>query len=336
MKKVLAGFISIVMATVLFAQADSVQHRIVLIGDAGQFTPDGKQPVLDAVKKNIKLDKKTTVLFLGDNLYTYGLPDEQHVKFEEAKGILYAQVRIADGTGAKVYMIPGNHDWAHNGPGGWEAVRREKYYVDIIGLNNVHFFPEEGCPGPVEVNLTKDVVMILIDSEWWLHQYEKPGIESDCSSKSTTELLSQLEDMMSRNAKKLVIIATHHPFKSYGIHGGFFTWKQHLFPLTEIKKNMYVPLPVVGSVYPIARGVFGTPQDLKHPVYQNMVFEIQKVAKKHPHVIFVAGHEHTMQLIKDSSYHYIVSGAGSKQTRVSKGKNWNYVLHYDRFPGLES
>jgi hypothetical protein len=325
MNKLIAIFASIFLANYCIAQVDSVQTRLVLIGDAGQFTADGKQPVINSVKKIIKLDSKTTVLYLGDNLYTFGLPDEQHVKFEEAKSILYAQVRIADGTGAQVYMIPGNHDWARNGPGGWEAIRRQMHYVNIVGLKNVHFYPEEGCPGPVARNIGNDVVMILLDSEWWIHQYEKPGIESDCPYKTQTEVLSELQELITENAKKLVIIATHHPFKSYGIHGGYFTWKQHIFPLTEMKKNLYVPLPIVGSVYPIARGVFGTPQDLKHPAYQNMVHDIQNVVKSHPNVVFVAGHEHTMQLIKDSSYHYIVSGAGSRQTRVSKGKNALYV-----------
>jgi hypothetical protein len=41
----------------LYAQEDTIIQRIVLIGDAGQLT-NGKHPVVDAVRKNIPMDKK--------------------------------------------------------------------------------------------------------------------------------------------------------------------------------------------------------------------------------------------------------------------------------------
>src|SRR5690349_974442 len=113
MKKVTSLLLSILVCTISIAQQDSIQARIVLIGDAGQLTK-GKQPVISSVKKNIKLDKKTAVLYLGDNLYTYGLPDIQHPSFNDARAILDSQVSIAEGTQAQVYIIPGNHDWSRN------------------------------------------------------------------------------------------------------------------------------------------------------------------------------------------------------------------------------
>ncbi|MDQ6845315.1 MAG: metallophosphoesterase, partial [Bacteroidota bacterium] len=113
--------------------------------------------------------------------------------------------------------------------------------------------------------------------------------------------------------------------KSYGIHGGYFPLKQFLFPLTDINPKLMIPLPVIGIIYPIARGVFGTPEDLRYPAYANMIAHVQRVARKHQNVIFVGGHEHTLQLIKDSSYYYIVSGAGSKSTRVSNSRKTLYT-----------
>ena len=52
-------------------------------------------------------------------------------------------------------------------------------------------------------------------------------------------------------------------------------------------------------------------------------------------MIFVGGHEHTLQLIKDSSYYYIVSGAGSKKTRVSNNKRVLYNAETLGFATLE-
>ena len=50
------------MQTFAVAQ-DSIQARIILIGDAGQLT-NGRHPVVNAAKKMITFDKKTTVVFL--------------------------------------------------------------------------------------------------------------------------------------------------------------------------------------------------------------------------------------------------------------------------------
>ena len=108
------------------------------------------------------------------------------------------------------------------------------------------------------------------------------------------------------------------------MHGGFYTLKQHIFPFTDMKKNLYIPLPLLGSIYPISRSVFGTPQDLKHPVYSDMIKQISAAAKTAPNLVFVSGHDHNLQHIKDSSYNYIVSGGGCKQNRTSKAKNSLY------------
>ncbi|MEO7393507.1 MAG: metallophosphoesterase, partial [Chitinophagaceae bacterium] len=330
-KKLLLVGLFILINLSLKAQEDTITQRIVLIGDAGQLT-NGKHPVVDAVRKLIPLDKKTTVLFLGDNLYKEGLPDDQTARYEASKAVLDSQLSVADGTPSKVYMIPGNHDWGNGSRGGFDAIIRQQLYVDFIGKANVKYYPEDGCPGPVQVDLGNDVTMILFDSQWWLHPYDKPEIESDCPYKTKDELVTQIGDIAARNSKKLVVIACHHPFKSNGMHGGFYTFKQHIFPLTDMKKSLYIPLPVIGSIYPIARSVFGTPQDLKHPIYANMVDEISTVVKQSaPNVVFVSGHDHNLQHIKDSTYNYIVSGGGCKQNRTSKAKN---SLYNESSPGF--
>jgi hypothetical protein len=302
------------------AVEDTIMQRIVLIGDAGQLT-NGKHPVVNAVRTLITLDKKTAVLFLGDNLYKAGLPDDQDLSYGESRAILDSQLSVADGTPAKVYMIPGNHDWENGGRGGYDAIIRQQLYVDFLRKPNVKYYPEDGCPGPVEVSLGSDITLILFDSQWWLHPYDKPEIESDCPCKTREELITQIEDIAARNSKKLVLLACHHPFKSNGTHGGYYTLKQHIFPLTDLRKSLYIPLPVIGSAYPIARSVFGTPQDLKHPIYTNMINEITAAVKSVPNLIFVAGHDHNLQHIVDSAHHYIVSGGGCKINRTSKAKN---------------
>jgi len=332
-KIIITIWILFAIQAVVHAQ-DSIQARIILIGDAGQLT-NGKHPVVNSVKKNIPLTEKTTIIYLGDNLYKTGLPDNSLPTYAIAKAPLDSQIQIADNSKAKVYFVPGNHDWAIGSANGYESILREQSYIDYLGNENVKMFPRDGCPGPVEVKITDDILLVMMDSQWWLHQGDKPGVESDCPYKTKEEVLLQLDDILSKNSGKLVLLAFHHTFRTYSPHGGYFTWKQHIFPFTDMRPNLYIPLPVIGTIYPLARGVFGVEQDLQHPLYQAMIFAIEKVVKGHDNVIYVAGHDHSIQLIKDSGYNYITSGSGSKNSRVSKGRKSLYASPKAGFVTLE-
>ena len=299
---------------------DSVQARIILIGDGGQLI-NGRHPVVNAAKKTIPMDSKTTVIYLGDNLYKQGLPDDAMPTYEIAKAPLDSQIEIAGKAPVNVFFIPGNHDWANGSKIGYESILRVQNYIDVLGNKYIRQLPRNGCPGPVEEKINDDVTLVMVDSQWWLQQFEKPGVESDCPYKTKAEVMTQLQDIMDKNDKKFVIFAMHHPIRSYGPHGGFFTLKQHIFPFTDAIPKLYIPLPIIGSGYPLTRAVFGTAQDLKHPLYQEMIAAFENVVKGHKNVIFVSGHEHTLQLIKDTNYINIVSGSGSKNSRVSKSRN---------------
>ena len=189
----------------LKAQKDTISQRIVLIGDAGLLT-NGRHPVVDAVRSLIPMDKKTTILYLGDNIYPNGLPIGESSTFNKYKAVLDSQLSIAAYTDAKVYMIPGNHDWKNGGRDGYQAILREQLYVDFLidtlGKTNVKFFPEDGCPGPVAIELGNDVVIIIFDSQWWLHPYDKPDIESDCACKTKEELASVQDQLELREEIK--------------------------------------------------------------------------------------------------------------------------------------
>lgn len=317
------------------AQSDSIVRRIVLIGDGGKLT-DGRHPVADAVKKTIPLNKQTSIVYLGDNIYEEGLPEPGHPFYNEAKVILNLQLAVADSTASPVYIIPGNHDWNDAHKGGLDAVIRQQQYVDdSIHKSNVKFYPEKGCPGPVELPLGTDAVLVLFDSQWWLHKEEKPGEGSGCSCTTKEALTDKIREIIAKNTGKLVVVASHHPLKSNGIHGGYFTLKQHIFPLTDIKKGLYIPLPVIGSLYPLLRSMGISKQDLKNRTYKKMTGELEKAAGSFPNVVFAAGHEHSLQLIKDGSRYNIVSGGGCKSTRVKKKKNSLYAVNSPGFSVLE-
>jgi DNA repair exonuclease SbcCD nuclease subunit len=320
MRKFFVVILLCFISSICNAQSDSIQARIILIGDAGELNYN-REPVIDAARKLIPFDERTTVIFLGDNVYNSGLPPEFMADYEKKKAVLDSQINISKGTKATVYFIPGNHDWNNEDPDGLAIINRQQAYVEAQKNDKIIFTPKDGCPGPEEFPINKDIELVVYDSQWFIRSSdERPGIESGCDFKTPEQFQNELTDIVNRNSGKLIILADHHTLKSYGIHGGYFPLLVSIFPLRDINPKLWIPLPIIGLLYPIVRGVFGTPEDLHYPAYANMINLVEGVTKNHPNILFVAGHEHTLQLIKDSSHYYIVSGGGSKHTRVSANK----------------
>jgi hypothetical protein len=297
---------------------DSVRYRVILIGDAGEMDMQ-QNAVLKHAANNI-IKNKTTVMYLGDNIYPHGMGLPGSPEEEETKKILQSQYLPMRAKGAPVYFVPGNHDWDKMGPQGLAKIKRQWQYLNEQQDSLLKMVPANGCADPVEINLTENLTVIAFDTEWWLFPFNKdnPGVECECKTKD--DIIDKIQEIYDRNRNKVILLASHHPFQSYGTHGGYFSLKDHLFPLTAVNHNLYVPLPVIGSLYPFLRSTFNNPEDLGHPLYKDMIKRIDGVFAGFPNMIHVAGHEHGLQFIKDKQIQ-IVSGAGAKNTYAIKGKN---------------
>ena len=303
--------------SVIHAQ-DSIKYRVILIGDAGEMDMQQHNVIGDAA--NHVLANKTSVFYLGDNVYPrgMGLPGSKDEATDEK--ILQSQYKPMHSKGAPVYFIPGNHDWDKMGPQGLAKMKRQWAYINEQQDSLLKVIPPDGCPGPVEIPLNDSLAVIAFDSEWWLFPFSKDNPDADCDCRTKDDVVSSMQQMLYDNRYKVILLASHHPFQSYGRHGGKFSWKDHLFPLTALNKNLYLPLPVIGSLYPFLRTVFTNPEDMKHPLYKDMISRIDGVFAGFPNLIHVAGHEHGLQFIKSGQVQ-VVSGAGAKHAYAYKGKN---------------
>ncbi|MBL4669961.1 MAG: metallophosphoesterase [Flavobacteriales bacterium] len=297
---------------------------IFLVGDAGE--PEAKTfKVFDALLKQVKpIEEKSTIIFLGDNIYPGGMPNKTEKGRVEAEEIILYQLNRLKQSKAKTYYIPGNHDWNKGKKNGLSHVLNEEKFIEE-GLDDHSFIPSNGCPGPVDVAISDNLVLIAIDTQWWLHQYEKSPIRAgDCKEITTVDVIKKLKVILAKNEEKHILIVGHHPLMSKGEHGGFRTLKSHIFPLTNLNKNLYLPLPILGSFYPLYRSWIGNIQDLAHPKYKKMIKDLQTVFEEHKNLIYAAGHEHNLQYYNEGSHHYIVSGSGSKLSDVKKLKSPNF------------
>jgi hypothetical protein len=121
-----------------------------------------------------------------------------------------------------------------------------------------------------------------------------------------------------------VVVAAHHPLASNGPHGGYFSFRQHLFPLTDLKRGLFIPLPGIGSLYPLARRNGTSPQDVTHEANQKMVAALVEAFGPHPPLVYAAGHEHTLEVLE---------GPGARRVLVSGTGLYGHTSPVTRRPG---
>lgn len=330
--------------------AEELLHTVYLIGDAGAPNIDGPQePTLRLLEQQLRgrfyheqdggvsqlADSLKAVIFLGDNIYRDGLSEPDDPEREEEEKAIEEQMKIVQNWGGQSVFIPGNHDWNFSSIGGLEAIIRQGEYVRKY-LNNANaFLPFGGCPGPVALPVGNKVVVILIDSEWWLTQHRRPvGPENACFIESELDFIVQLDDIMNRYSDKHIILALHHPLESNGNHGGHYSLGDHIFPLRLKWDNLYIPLPVIGSIYPLARMYGSSRQDIANPKYQQLRNAIYSITRNRNNVVIAAGHEHSLQLHNVNDVMQIVSGAGCKETFCVKGREALFAHKHKGFARL--
>jgi hypothetical protein len=70
------------------AQQSNIAQRIFLVGDAGRLQ-NGKHPICDWLKQHVDWnDSKNTIIYLGNNIYPSGMPDEGSKIITTAKEII--------------------------------------------------------------------------------------------------------------------------------------------------------------------------------------------------------------------------------------------------------
>ena len=277
--------------------SDDQEAVLFLVGDAGSEEFEGN-PVIRHMKTAVTtLDGRgvpTTVLFLGDNVYEEGVR-EGHPEDLRRLG---AQVEVVAGTSAKGIFLPGNHDRANTAEdeGLERLMNQEQALRDFSGTGaNVALMPRGGCPGPVRESLEDSrgnvlALLVMLDTPWWMLE---PPTDSGCSPSTKEGVIRGLERVLSEASDIPVIVAAHHPLRSGGPHGG----------------NS-------GSLRWLANRLGLVREDLNIPRYRAFIDSMIEVfGRASRPIIYVAGHDHSLQVIdvtvEGASVLHLVSGSGS-------------------------
>ncbi|KGL61940.1 metallophosphoesterase [Polaribacter sp. Hel1_85] len=297
-----------------------IAHTFYLIGDAGNSTLTNNSPALNFLKKHIEnSSKESTLLFLGDNVYETGIPKKKSKNYPLAKRRIEAQTDVAKIFKGNSIFIPGNHDW-YNGLDGLK--REEKLVEKALGKNS--FLPQNGCPLE-KVEISKDIVLIIVDTHWYLTNWDKhPTINDNCEIKTRTKFLDEFEGLIKKARGKTTIVALHHPMFTNGSHGGKYSFGSHMSPL-----------PILGSLKNLIRKTSGlTNTDIQNKKYNELKKRIVTLSQENDRTIFVSGHDHNLQYIVEDNLPQIVSGSGSKTTPTKLTGNAKFTYGEQGFAKL--
>ena len=307
--------------TVTKKDSTSIAHTFYLIGDAGNSSLTKNSPALDYLKKHIKnASKKSTLLFLGDNVYETGIPKKKSEDYPLAKRRIEAQTDVAKSFNGNSIFIPGNHDWYN----GLDGLKREEKLIEKA-LGKKAFLPQNGCPLE-KVDISKDIVLIIVDTHWYLTDWDNhPTINDNCEIKTRTKFFNEFEGLIKKARGKTTIIALHHPMFTNGSHGGKYSLKSHLSPV-----------PVLGSLKNLIRETSGLSNtDIQNKKYNVLRKRIITLSQENDKTIFVSGHDHNLQYIVEDNLPQIVSGSGSKTTPTKLTGNAKFTYGEQGFAKLD-
>src|SRR5690606_7933953 len=162
-------------------------------------------------------DKNATLLFLGDNIYPSGMPtdlESEERKIAEQK--LIFQLEIAKKFQGKTVFIPGNHDWYS----GIEGLEAQALFVSEYLNDKKAFLPRKSC-GIERLKINDEVAMIIIDSQWFLEDWnDYPTMNDDCDIKTKEAFFDEIVSLLNKHQNQTTILAIHHPVFSNSSHGG--------------------------------------------------------------------------------------------------------------------
>ncbi|QNE39300.1 metallophosphoesterase [Hymenobacter sp. NBH84] len=311
-------------------------YSIALVGDLGAVATNGRDPVINLLQDwQQQTGEAGAVVILGDNIYPTGLPAPTHPGRADAEHRLNAQLDALRPFAGRVIFLSGNHDWNKGRRDGYEYLLRQEAYVRDH-LPTAHYLPARGCPGPATLQLPGNVLLVVLNTQWWVQHGTRPlGEAYGCTATTSREPFEQLRQVLAANQHQRIVVAGHHPLYSNAMHGGQFTTKQHVFPLLAVHKKAYLPLPVVGSLFPAYRRVVGAAEDMAHPRYRAMRRRLLRVLRDFPNIIYAAGHDHNLQYFQRRGGHYLVSGSGSKTAFVQKGGKATFTHEHKGFFVIE-
>ena len=230
--------------------------------------------ILTQIKDEAKTTANSTLLILGNVVSKKGFSDD-------AQTNITAQLGVLSSFKGTVIFTPGRNEWATYGHRGVRNLE------DFIQKNsNAKFYPDEGCPIKKK-DLTDDVVLITVDSQWFLEDWNNHiYINEDCDIKNRTQFFMEFESMLKKSQGKRIMVAMHHSIFSNSKEG------------------------IIARTGGTSINDFQNKQNTK---FRNRILTL---ARQTENIFFVSGHDQNLQYINTYGVPQIISGAAGKTKKA--------------------
>ncbi|MDA3905657.1 MAG: BamA/TamA family outer membrane protein [Bacteroidales bacterium] len=268
-------FLILILLSTLGLKAQlSDTYSLLLTGNTSEGILD--ENLLEKWQSEAQNSNKLAFLMLG-NIYNLG-----ENKFSNL---------LLSNSNHPLLLAPGEKEWANGSSAGKGLIKdiEDKLKENYKGFA---FMPDPACPGPKEVVLNEHLVVILIDSHWWVHKYDRRF--NRCGIESTADVLVQIEDAIRRHyPSKHIVIAAHHSLKSYGNSDGYFSLQRS----------------ILEAPYTLYRKILGTRKDNHHPDFKAFRNAMLSILDKYPDVIYASAGDKNLQYFRLDNVHHLISGS---------------------------
>ncbi|HEY4966375.1 MAG TPA: metallophosphoesterase [Puia sp.] len=275
------------------------------MGDAGDHKEAGE--TLVNLRRELISHPNSAVIFLGDNSYKdvlggiipFGFKGFDSSKNTIAK--LRSQLNLMNEYKGWVYFTPGNHDWWNRtsyAKGKAKLQMEESFIESNLKMNtsianpDKLFLPANGIYGPEYVELNHQTIRLVFFDSYRIIQ---TGIKKNNPPEAEKSFYHNLDSVIHDGylLKQRVVVISHHPVY---LRGPYDRTLKHPYLFARIKAS-----------------------NSSFPSYKTMIDSLEKVLKRYPGIYYVSGHVHALQYFNNSdSVHYIISGAGSKEIKLSE------------------
>jgi hypothetical protein len=266
------SILSILLLVSCFAIGQQLETSVFVTANTG--TTDNNS-VLSQISNEAKTLDNSKLLILGNTVSKEGFS-------KDAKTNVTAQLETLKTFKGNIIFTPGHHEWANNGHRGVRDL--EKF---IQKNSDAKFYPNDGCPIKKK-ELTDNVVLITIDSQWYLENWNNHiYVNEDCDIKSRTDFFLEFESMLKKSQGKTIMVATHHPIFSNTNEG------------------------LIARTGGTSLNDFQNKQNTK---FRNRLITL---ARQTENIFFVSGHDKNLQYINKYGVPQIISGAAGKTKKAS-------------------
>jgi len=276
--------------------------RVVLTGNTADF--ENADDLFLIIKERLRGSTDTVAWVLNGDVFPESYSDQQIVAWKTK-----ANQMLDDFPNLYIILNQGDRDWDNSGRKGLKKIRSLEKLLSQASHPRFQVFLRQGCPGPWTISFPT-LQIVVINSQWWNHPFEKPIPSSDaCTIADTDNFIEELEGILDEVNNKNVLILSHFPLKSMGNYGGRFAASSYLFP------------PLIGNALVAFHQHVGTSKDIANAQFDVFRQRLSNVLHDYSSLIFASGHEQNQSIQKAGNNFYINSGASAGGGYVSKSKH---------------